>query len=344
MAMPGRDSAACCRILTLCSVLLSTAPGLALAERAGAAEAAPMELEGKIALPDVHGRIDHLAVDVARQRLYVAELGNDTVGVVDLKDRKVLRTLRGFKEAQGIGYVPSTDTLYVANAGDGTVRVFQGADLTPIGQIALGDDADNVRVDDAAHRLFVGYGSGAIAVIDTASRAKIADVPLNAHPESFRLDHTGERIYVNVPDAHEIAVVDRAANKQVATWPTGSLRSNFPLAWDEPRQRVVVVFRHPATIGVFRAKDGMLVSSVATCGDSDDMFMDAKRDRLYVICGAGYLEVFSPHGETFQSIAQIPTVGGARTGLFVPELDRLFIAARATLTQPAAIWVFRPMQ
>src|SRR5580700_3582541 len=126
-------------------------------EFARAAHPAPLELASEIPLGDVRGRIDHLAVDLNRQRLYVAQLGNDSVGVVDLKEGKTLRTLSGLKGPQGIGYVPSTDTLYIANAGDGSVRLFQGAELTPIGKIALGSDADNVRVDDAAGRVYVGY-------------------------------------------------------------------------------------------------------------------------------------------------------------------------------------------
>ena len=133
----------------------------------------PLVLEAKIPLGDVRGRIDHLAVDLNRQRLFVAELGNDTVGVVQLKDRSVALRLVGLKEPQGIGYVASTDTLYVANASDGTVRLFQGPSLSPTGRIELGDDADNVRVDDTAREVWVGYGSGALAVIDTGSQRKI---------------------------------------------------------------------------------------------------------------------------------------------------------------------------
>jgi len=170
--------------LHICALLLLLS-GL---ESTWAAESAALEIESKIPLGDVRGRIDHLAVDLHRQRLYVAELGNNSVGVIDLKDRKAIRTLTGLAEPQGVGYVPSTDTLYVANAGDGSVRLFQGAQLTAAEQIDLGDDADNVRVDDATHRVLVGYGSGALAVIDTDTRAKIADIRLKGHPESFQLD------------------------------------------------------------------------------------------------------------------------------------------------------------
>jgi YVTN family beta-propeller protein len=229
---------------------------------ASAADSAPLVLETKIPLGTVRGRIDHMAYDAGRQYLYVAELGNGSVGVVDLKQRRVVRTIDGLREPQGIGYVPSTDTIYVASAGDGSVKLFQGADFRPLGTIALGEDADNVRVDDAAHRVFVGYGSGALAVINTTTRKKVADIILTAHPESFQLESAGERIFVNVPDAHEIAVVDRGTNRRVATWATGDLRANFPLALDEPHHQVLLVFRHPPKLRRVRRSQW----STARCG------------------------------------------------------------------------------
>ena len=308
----------------------------------GAAGAAPLELEAKIPLGEVRGRIDHLAVDLKRHRLYVAELGNDSIGVVDLQERRTLRTLAGLKEPQGIGYVASTDTLYVANAGDGSVRLFQGETLSEIARVALGDDADNVRVDEVAQRVYVGYGNGALAVIDTVNQRKIADIPLRAHPESFQLDHSSSRVFVNIPDAGEVAAVDRAINQQVASWPTKDLRANFALALDEPHQRVVTVFRHPARVAVFRTEDGQLLATANTCDDADDVFIDEKRNRIYVSCGEGFIDVLAAQGDRVASIGRIPTVSGARTGHFIPSMDRFVLAVRSTGTTPAAIWVFRP--
>jgi DNA-binding beta-propeller fold protein YncE len=298
-------------------------------------------IESRIALGEIHGRIDHLAIDLERQRLYVAELGNDTVGVVDLRAARVVETLRGLKEPQGIGYEPSTDTLYVANGGDGSVRLFSGADWAPLGSIALGDDADNVRVEESAHRVWVGYGSGALAVIDAGSRRKVADITLKAHPESFRLAPGGPEIFVNLPGAGQIAVVDRTANKQVASWGTGLLRANFPLALDESQQ-VLAVFRFPARLGVFREQDGQRVQSLSTCGDSDDLFVDSRRHRVYVTCGEGVIDVFSREAGGYQHLGRLETSPGARTSLFVPGLDRLYLAVRATSSTPAAVWVIRP--
>jgi YVTN family beta-propeller protein len=308
----------------------------------GGAMGAPLELEYKIELGAVSGRIDHLAIDLKRQRLYVAELGNDSVGVIDLSTHKLLRTLQGLKEPQGIGYVPSTDTVYIANAGAGSVKIFQGADLTPVGEIALGRDADNVRVDDANHRLYVGYGEGSLAVIDIATRQKIAVIALKDHPESFQLEPSGGHIFVNVPDANEIAVVDRSTNKQAASWSLKGLAANFPLALDDVNKRAIVIFRHPSKIGIFRSGGGQLIAEAATCADADDVFLDAARARVYVTCGEGVIDVFEAQGNGYSRAARVPTSSGARTGLFVPQLDRLFLAARSTLSAPAAIWVFRP--
>src|SRR5437879_11195952 len=100
---------------------------------AQAADKGPLQLEARIALGDVRGRIDHLAVDLKRQRLFVAELGNDSVGVVDLATPRLLRTITGLSEPQGVGYEPSTDTLYVANARDGSVRLYEANEYKAIG-------------------------------------------------------------------------------------------------------------------------------------------------------------------------------------------------------------------
>jgi YVTN family beta-propeller protein len=307
------------------------------------AEAAPLQLEAKIALGNVRGRIDHMAVDLKRQRLFVAELGNDSVGIVDLANRKVIGRIPGLKEPQGVGYEPSTDTLYVANAGDGSVRLFEGDNYKSVGQIELGSDADNIRVDAAAKRVFIGYGSGGLAVIDPSTRSKVGDISLKAHPESFQIDPDTSQIFVNVPDVRGIAVVDRGSQKQIGKWSLADRGANFPMALDPVRRQILVIFRAPAELGVFSMTDGKPIATIKTCGDADDLFIDAKRARVYVSCGAGFLDVLESKEASYRWIARIPTVSGARTSLFVPEMDRLLVAVRASSGEPAAIRIFRPM-
>jgi hypothetical protein len=301
---------------------------------------AALRIETKIPLGDVRGRIDHMAADIDRRRLFVAELGNNTVGIVDVGQTKVLQVLAGLKEPQGVGYLPSADTLYVANGGDGSLRLFQGPNYTANGRIDFGSDADNVRVDQSRHHVVVGYGNGALAVIDRDKTNKIGEVHLPAHPEGFQLDAGTGRAYVNLPNAHNIAVVDLSSEKVIALWPVGGASANFPMAVDNESNHVLAVFRNPPKLGVFDTRDGSIVRMVDACGDSDDLFVDTKRHRIYVSCGAGVIDIFD--ARTYERLSRILTVSGARTSLFVPEFDRLFVAVRASGGNPAAIWVFRP--
>jgi YVTN family beta-propeller protein len=321
-------------------LLLAVAATLAVAAAARADD--PLVLETKIALPDVDGRIDHMALDLEHRRLFVAELGNDSVGVIDLARRAVIRTLTHMKEPQGVGYVPQTQTLFVASGLDGAVRLFVGPDLKPGDVIALGRDADNIRVDAKSGRVLVGHSTGAIAVIDPASRKKENDIPLREHPEGFALAPAGDRVFVNVPDGRQIAVLDRAAGKQVAVWPTNDGHGNFPIAFDGSGRRVLTVYRRPARLDALSPDDGKVLASVATCEDADDVFADERRQRIYVSCGEGVVDAFEREGEGYRRIARVLTSSGARTALFSAELDRLFVAARSQRGAPAAIWVFRP--
>jgi DNA-binding beta-propeller fold protein YncE len=212
----------------------------------------------------------------------------------------------------------------------------------PAGKIHIGDDADNMRVDPKSSRVWVGYGSGALGVIDTLGRRRIASVALKGHPESLQFDESSGHILVNVPDAHEIAVVDVEAEKQVASWPLRGLSGNFPMAIDAARQQVLVAFRSPPKLGIFGLSAGQLKGVVGICQDADDVFVDTQRARAYVSCGGGFVDVLTTTPNGYVRAAQVATATGARTELFVPELDRLFVAVRSSGAEPAAIWVFRP--
>ena len=331
-------------IARLMLLLFCTVPMVAVTPRAAAAQAddtgAPLRFEAAIPLGDVRGRIDHMAADIGRHRLFVAELGNDTVGIIDIDARKLVKRLSGLKEPQGVAYLPATDTLFVANGGDGSLRLFHGSGYEENGRIDLGDDADNVRIDALTRLVLVGHGGGGLAVIDPVWRKKIDDIPLRAHPESFQIDARTGRAYVNVPNAHIIAVLDLNSASQVGAWATGGLSSNFPMALDDETKRVLAMFRSPPKLGVFDMRDGSSAATVDACADADDVFVDAKRHRIYVSCGAGAIDVLD--AQTYQRVVRIPTAAGARTSLYIPELDRLFVAVRAG-SSPAAIWVFRPM-
>ena len=304
----------------------------------------PLVLERTIPLPGVSGRIDHMAADLRRGRLFVAELGNGSVDAVDLASGKAVHRITGLKEPQGVGYLPGPDLLAVASAGDGSVRLFRGEDLQPAGAVALGEDADNVRLDPHGGHLVVGYGSGGVATLDPARQSVVYTIKLPGHPEGFQLDPDAGRAYVNVPDADQVAVVDLQAGKQIASWRVpGGLSANFPMALDAAAGVLATVFRSPARLVLLDIRTGAVTTSLPTCADADDVFFDPRRHRLYVSCGEGAVDVVQQDTAGDRLLARIRTQSGARTSLFVPEWDRLFVAARAGLLgTDAAILVFQP--
>jgi DNA-binding beta-propeller fold protein YncE len=310
----------------------------------GSAPAAELlATEAKIPLGAVKGRIDHLAVDLGRHRVFIAELGNDTLGVVDIENKQVVGRITGLKEPQGVAYVPDADLLYVANGDDGSVNRYRGADLSPAGTLKLSGDADNVRFDARTGEIIVGYGSGALAILDAKSGERRGDIRLPAHPESFQLESGGTRIFVNVPKAGRVSVVDRTAAREIAAWKLDGAGENFPMALDEAQSKLLVVYRSPATLAAFDTRTGS-AARLSTCGDADDVFVDAKRRRIYISCGEGAVAVVEPRGDGYAELGRVRTVSGARTALFVPELDRLYLAVRASGNEPAALWVMRPAE
>ena len=327
-----------------CVALILLRAVVALAEVRADEPIAPLVLEKTIPLPDVAGRIDHLDVDLGRKNLLVAELGNGTVDVVDLEAGRPIARLSGLDEPQGIAYVPGSDRIVIASGGDGTVRVFRAGDLSRTGEVDLGSDADNVRVDPRTGHVVVGHGSGGLAVIDPVSVAKLADIALAAHPEAFQLDPGTARAFVNVPGARQIAVVDLGSGRQTGTWVVPKLESNFPLAIDERGTRLAVVFRKPPRLVLLDSKSGAVTASLPSCDDADDVFFDGKRSRIYLSCGGGAVAVFQSDSVGTRLLASVGVPSGSRTSLFVPTLDRLFVAVRASGSRSdASILVFRPI-
>lgn len=318
---------------------LVAAAAIAAASAAQAADR--LEHIATIEMPGVKGRIDHIAVDLARRRLFVAALGNDTVEVLDLEHNRRDRTLRGFREPQGIAYVPGADRLYVANAGGG-VDILDGGTLAVFKKLEGLDDADNVRRDARGGTVIVGYGSGALRVIDAKSGESHADIALAGHPESFQMEGDGPRIFVNVPSAARIAVVDRAKLVVAASWAVPA-KGNFPMALDEPGRRLFVGARSPAVLLVYDIDKGSIVARLPIGGDADDVFYDARRKLVYVVCGEGRVDVFRQDGERYALEQSVGTSARARTGLFVAGEGRLYVAAPTVRNAPARVLVYRAL-
>jgi DNA-binding beta-propeller fold protein YncE len=310
-----------------------------------AAEPATLKLTQTIPLPGVKGRFDHFAIDTAGKRLFVAALGNNTLEVVDLAAGKRIRSVSGMSKPTGILYLPDQNQVIVANGDDGTLKILGGTDYEVLQNLTALADADNLRFDPQTKLAWLGYGEGALGIIDTTASKSVGSVRLRAHPESFQLETAGPRIFVNVPDAKQVAVIDRVKRAVTDTWPMEQFQANFPMALDEPNHRLFIGCRKPARLVVLDTATGKPVADLAISGDIDDLFYDAPRKRLYLSCGEGFLDTIQQSTpDTYTRISQQPTAPGARTCYFSAVTDRLYLAVPDRAPQKAEIRVVQPQK
>ena len=341
---------------------------------ASPASGASLRLQTVIPMPGVEGRLDHLAADVAGRRVFVSALENQSIEVIDLERSRRVRHLAGIREPQGLLFLPKINRLLVCSRGDGTCRSLDATRFTEGPWVDVGRNADNLRLDPERQVIYVGSagepGDGRMTALDLVSLLPVseggrADPPhspadflldrprqsdpvrellLPAHPESFQIDFRRHRILVNVPDVHQIVVVsdEGTALRVAGAWPVNVGEKNFPMALDADGDRLFIACRKPATLATYDLRDGRLLSTAPCVGDADDLYYDADHQRVLVIGGEGFIDVFNAPAreQAPRRIDRIATASRARTGLLIPELRRLVIAAPHTGKKQAALLVF----
>lgn len=306
---------------------------------------APLRLVQTVPLPNVHGRIDHFDVDVKSQRLFMSALGNNTLEVFDLRSNKVIYSIRGLREPQGVTFVPQSDHIFVANGDDGTVRMFDGSTYKLLKTIQLASDADDTRYNPATNQVLVGYGDGTragIATLDGTTGTLLETIRLPDHPESFQLEEKGPKIYVNIPSANNIIdVLDRTTRKIVATWSLDGARDNFPMALDEADHRLFITCRTPAEVLILDTESGKIIARIPSVARADDVWYDAPRKRAYVSGGGGAITVIQRQdADHYQRVAQLKTAEGGRTSCLVPQLDRFYLGVWGQNGQPEELRIY----
>lgn len=317
---------------------------LTTASAQSAREILPLQLEEEIPVPGVAGRLDHFTADAKRKRLFVSALGNNTVEVIDVFSGKVIHSIKGLAQPQGPLYVPDVDKLYVANAEDGKVRVYDGATYALRKTIDFGADPDNLRYDAESKTVSVGFGEddGGIAVVNPASDERVGKVyKTEGHPESFQVEATGGHIYVNVPDAGNVVEsIDRKTGA-VTKWPLKGLRGNYAMALNEDDHRLFTVTRKTPMLVVFNTETGAEVARLRAAGECDDVFFDAGRKRIYVIGGEGVISVFQENDpDHYELLANVTSGIGVRTGYFFAKRDRFYVGVPAKGNEPAQVWTY----
>jgi len=303
-------------------------------------ELAPLQLIQRIPAPNVSGRIDHFTAYPKRRLLIFAALGNNTVEIVNTFQGKVVRSLTGLNEPQGVLYVPEVDKLFVANAGSGVVNVFDGKTYAPRKAIALGEesDTDNLRWDEVSKRVYVGIVGG-IAMIDPTTEEHVGkDLKgSGGHSESFQVEKKGSRVFVNVPsDESVVNVIDRKTG-ELRKWTLNGAQANYPMALDEEEHRLFVVTRRPPLVVVLDTDTGKEVARVPVGASCDDVYYDAERKRIYALAGEGFISVVQQQDANHYSLsANVPSTVGVRTGIFFGT--SLYVGVPAEGLKPAQVW------
>jgi len=299
-----------------------------------------LSLVSKIVLANVSGRIDHIAFDSVNHLAFIAALGNNTVEVVNIKTGQLVQTITGLHEPQGVAYLSSLKKLVVANGDNGDCIFFDAVTYKQSGVVHLKSDADNIRYEPTSQLLYVGYGDGAIAVIDPNLMKQVSAIGLDGHPESFQISKKQNRIYINVPDANEIEVAELATKKIIAKWKNAGASSNFPMAVDEENAQLLVGCRSPARLRVINSVTGKDNVVVSCSGDVDDVFFNAADSLVFLSAGKGFIDVFRASNRELVHINHIATRTGARTSLLLAREKKFLLAVPAHSGQPAALWIY----
>jgi DNA-binding beta-propeller fold protein YncE len=293
-----------------------------LTARAG--EPKSLRLVQTIPLKGVAGRVDHMAVDNKHGRLFVANLSNNSLDIVDLKAGKLIKQIPDQKKLQGIAYVPEVDRIFVGNGISGECNVFDGKDYSLLKSIKL-PDADNVRYNPHTGLIYVEHAEQTLSAFDAKTYERKATMKLPGRPQAFQLESKRPRLYLNALPDH-LVVIDTDKNAVIGTHPLMLAKRGYPLTIDETNHRIFIGCREKAVVLVMDSESGKPVTTVAIPEDIDDLFYDAKHKRLYASCGEGYLTVLRQRdADNYDILERIPTVKLARTCLFDPVEGRLYL-------------------
>jgi DNA-binding beta-propeller fold protein YncE len=294
---------------------------------AGAFAADSLELKQTIVLKGKPGGLDHLALDVKRDRLFLANKVNNSLDIVDLKAGKLLKQVGSQGGIQGIAYAADLDKVCVGLGSGGYCNIFDGKDYELLETIKFADDADNVRYNPKTNTIYVAHAEKALGVINGKTYEKKADIALSGGAEGFELEKKRALLYLCVPSTNEMAVIDTDKNKVVKSYKIEKAEKPYTVALDEPNHRLFIGCRgKKPMIVVMDTETGKEIAGVDIPADIDDLVFDAKRKRLYAACGEGYLAVIKQtDADSYELLEKIATVKGAKTCTFNPETGRLYL-------------------
>ncbi len=311
---------------------------------------APLRTVRTIPLPPtVKGAFDHMAVDLAHNRLFVTPEDYKAVLVLDLATGAVLQEITGIARPHGVLYREDLNRVYVTDGTDGAVKIFDGATWQLLKTIPLAKDADSIGYDPSRKLLYVDNGGkdagrkySLVSIIDTASDKKLSDIEIDGETlEAMKLDVFRPRMYVNNRSRNQIEVIDRWKGATGASWPVTLCKDNVAMALDEQRQRLFVGCRS-GKVSVFDTNTGKELQALPIAAGVDDMVYDAGSKRIYAAANGTVSVLAQTDADNYKSLGDVVSGPGGKTALLVPALNRCFVAIPQHGSQNASILELEP--
>ena len=308
-------------------------------------ETPSVKLIRTVELPGYTGDFDHFAVDFDRNRLLLAAEDHGTLEVFDLKTSAHLRTVDGFGNPHSILVRKGSPTVLVTDSEKQGATLRDAETYAKKQSVALTPGSDTSKYDAAANVLYVVTGGKDVDMKtanleavnpDTGARLGSIEFPDN-HVEAMAFVDGDPRLFINLTQSNKIAVVDRRTLKLLATWPVTPAKQNAMVAFDPDQHRLYVVCRDPGRVIVMNSDNGAIVDTQPAPLRSDEVQYDREKHRLYVPGGEGYLGIYDARDpDHLKLIEKISTAPGAKTGLLVTSLHRLYLAVSPGDTKATA--------
>jgi len=314
---------------------------------------AGLRLVARIPMPQMSGTWDHLTADPRTARLFLSAQEDHAVDVVDLTTNRPIHRIAGFfNRPQGEYYVAGLDKLVVTNGKDGTCKLLRGDTYELLGSIQLSLGADMIDYDPATKLLYVesggkdsNRGPGKLTLIDAIAGTPVGEIVTDFRAAAMAMEKSGPRLYVALPGANQIAVIDRPTRTITARFDvTGRPAS---MALDETGRRLFVATRtfagdpRPPRFLVLDTDNGQTLASLDCTDATENMFFDAAHHRIYTSSLAGAIQVYRQlDADHYRSAGQIAASPHAGTSQFIPELNRFCVALAPHENQVSQIWVF----
>ena len=273
------------------------------------------------------GGWDYLTVDQQTHRLYVPRSTHTMV--IDAESGETIADIPGQKIAHGVAIAPAAGRGFISDGGgDGAVVIFDLKTNAVLGSIVAKPDTDGIIFDPASGRVLVVSGRGKVLMtlkpdIDPGSGTIDPPIELGGEPEFLAVDGRG-RVYVNLMDTNEVAVVDLNARKVVARWPVAPGGKPVGLSIDTGRGRLFIGCRGPQKLIVMSTNDGKVISDLPIGETVDATKVDD--GQVFASTGDGMLSVAVETAPgTFAIVQTVKTALGARTMGVDPTTHRIYL-------------------